>query len=848
MFRLFVKNLLYYLVYMAIVIMGVAFTVWSFANEYATVQIGISTAIVGALIGSIVAIAIYYMKKWAWIGRVLLSAVVVAFIRIKFDSVAGGASYIINYFIDNINDYYNSEMYYIFLSNDMLRKANQPLAVMLMCMLAGYGYMSVFLRGKHGGIAAFVAVLCYLMPATMDNIPPIYNLVGVILFVVCCVLAGANKSAKYRDRKSNAQAMAWMMSITLAVILTLMCIVPREQYIPSSSFNVISGKYVFSLEDFRQYSENIINPQIDLGNGNGISAGSIGRIGSIQYNNEPFLLVRAPEGVGTIYLKAFQAAVYTKTQWYAMDESIYKQYSGMFEKNRQAGFDPYMQVNEALDYLTAAGVEGINADSYNIEVNQYYGDDYSYVPMDTTQIDGKRAGKFTKEDREIHLSSDKPGNSDIYHTYTITQWQDNTDFERLIQEGDSIEGINQKRYSDFVYKNYLDANTSCADRIVEELFPQIMSDDYDVSAPEGKAAFIRDTVDFFDAEYLYTLRPGTTSSDRDFVENFLFETKKGFCTYFASAAVMIFRCAGIPARYVEGYVVPESLYKAASTENEDYYEAVVTDRYAHAWVEVYMDGIGWVVVDPTPGYSRYPGENVQWGSEEETQEETKQDTSETDTEQTDEESSETQDENHEEASDKTSRDDGENSGEVNTATGDKHGTGGLGEDDIDNRDGITEDSSSFKEILQQIANMAVRAGRILLAVIKIAAAPLAVILFLIFRQKYLEQKRVKLYNGDCSLDNRERVCRIMAYYESILKFEHIHLSENDSYAEIIAGQNHDSKALNIAQLVEKALYSDAVLDDDETMQIMTYVYTYSQQTYFYLGLFKKLVFKYIFAY
>ena len=88
----------------------------------------------------------------------------------------------------------------------------------------------------------------------------------------------------------------------------------------------------------------------------------------------------------------------------------------------------------------------------------------------------------------------------------------------------------------------------------------------------------------------------------------------------------------------------------------------------------------------------------------------------------------------------------------------------------------------------------------------------------------------------------------MAYYERILKFEHIHFSENDSYAEIIAGQNHAPEALNISQLVEKALYSDAILDDDETMQIMTYVHTYSQRTYFYLGLIKKLVFKYIYAY
>ena len=47
---------------------------------------------------------------------------------------------------------------------------------------------------------------------------------------------------------------------------------------------------------------------------------------------------------------------------------------------------------------------------------------------------------------------------------------------------------------------------------------------------------------------------------------FLFEKKRGLCAHFASAAVMIFRCAGIPARYVERFVVPGSLY----TQQADY--------------------------------------------------------------------------------------------------------------------------------------------------------------------------------------------------------------------------------------------------------------------------------------
>lgn len=858
MFRSFVRNLLYFLVYTGISVMGVIVSVWSFTGIYATVPISMWTAVAGAVVGSAAAIVIYGMRKWAWLGRCIMLAGLAAFVWLKFDMVAGGASYIINYFIDNVNDYYSSGLYYIFLNNDMLKKADQPLAVMLMCMLAGYGYMSVMLRGKYGSIAAFAAALCYLLPATMNNEPSIYNLAGVLAFVVCCIVSGTNSGTEHCARKSGLQAMTWLAAAVLAAIFILTCVVPKEKYIPSESLDVIRGKYVFSIEDLRQYSQNVVNSQIEAGRGNNISEGSIGKIAGIEYEDEPYFLVRAQKEVGTIYLKAFQAAIYTSTQWYELDDEVYEKYSEMFKKINKAGFYPYNQVNDTIDYLMEAGRLGLNVNRplgldvsrFNIEVLQYYGDAYSYVPMDALQIDGKAVSSYTEEDRTIHLPSDKKGQTDIQHTYIVTQWRSKTELAKLIEAGASIEGVNQRKYADFVYENYMDVNTTCGDRIEEELLPQIMSYDYDIYTPEGKAAFIKDTVDFFDKGYTYTLRPGTTPSDKDFVEYFLFGTQKGFCTYFASSAVMIFRCAGIPARYVEGYVVPESLYSEGETGN--YYEAVVTDRYAHAWVEVYLDGVGWVIVDPTPGYSLYTGDTMT-DNEKETEDETQQEESESDTAGIEEESSGEQNESSEEPADTPGRDesaaDPPGLGETDRNSGDKHGPGSPDGDNTDIGDDKTDIAAAeFKELLKRTVDAALQAGKALLSIMKIAAIPLAVILFFIFRKKYMEQKRLKLYNGDCGLDNRERVCRIMAYYEGILKFKKIQLSENDSYAEIIARQNHSSKDLNISRLVEKALYSDAVFDDEETKQIMTYVYTYRQRTYYYLTIIEKLLFKFIYAY
>ena len=70
------------------------------------------------------------------------------------------------------------------------------------------------------------------------------------------------------------------------------------------------------------------------------------------------------------------------------------------------------------------------------------------------------------------------------------------------------------------------------------------------------------------------------------------EKQEGYCTYFATAFVLLARAEGLPARFVKGYCVPMLGKK----------EYLVTNDRAHAWAEVYFRGIGWVPFEPTPGY------------------------------------------------------------------------------------------------------------------------------------------------------------------------------------------------------------------------------------------------------
>ncbi|NLL71162.1 MAG: transglutaminase domain-containing protein [Epulopiscium sp.] len=103
-------------------------------------------------------------------------------------------------------------------------------------------------------------------------------------------------------------------------------------------------------------------------------------------------------------------------------------------------------------------------------------------------------------------------------------------------------------------------------------------------------------------QHTYTLQPAPTPEGQDVVDFFLFESKEGYCTYYASALVVLARSLGIPARYVEGYVLPSSPSWVALGESR----YVVRNEQAHAWVEVWFDGLGWVGFEPTtPFETRY---------------------------------------------------------------------------------------------------------------------------------------------------------------------------------------------------------------------------------------------------
>lgn len=94
---------------------------------------------------------------------------------------------------------------------------------------------------------------------------------------------------------------------------------------------------------------------------------------------------------------------------------------------------------------------------------------------------------------------------------------------------------------------------------------------------------------FTQQPFYYTLHPPRLSDDS--VDGFLFDTKRGFCGHYASAFALLMRAAGIPARVVTGY--------QGGTYNRFANYWILRQSDAHAWDEVWIEGHGWLRVDPT---------------------------------------------------------------------------------------------------------------------------------------------------------------------------------------------------------------------------------------------------------
>ena len=270
-------------------------------------------------------------------------------------------------------------------------------------------------------------------------------------------------------------------------------------------------------------------------------------------------------------------------------------------------FQPvYLKAFTGKDYLGDRWTQARSAEpedagmwtSVNARAQRYYG----MADGEQHEI-GSLQGRGTMEVEKLD-EEDSYEYQPYYTDVIFTETQENVSSYTYYPNVSKISGVAGE-----VSEAYLEVPLSCRSAV-----ERICREAGFSGTPEEIANQI---VNFFQQNYFYTLRPGLYIGNPDYISHFLLESQRGYCAHFASAATMLFRWMGIPARYVEGYAfsyldVMEEGTLVEGAEYSDYYrgyspmgetaliELELPDSYAHSWVEIYVENEGWLVVDPTP--------------------------------------------------------------------------------------------------------------------------------------------------------------------------------------------------------------------------------------------------------
>ncbi|MCR5742427.1 MAG: transglutaminase-like domain-containing protein [Lachnospiraceae bacterium] len=355
----------------------------------------------------------------------------------------------------------------------------------------------------------------------------------------------------------------------------------------------------------------------------GLNSGSLGQNGTVYSDYETDLIVTfAPYVYDTVYLKSFVGTNYYSTRWT----------TSFTDASLVDSCDEFDNAGDLFNYEADHLEELMETDSsilkgkLRVEIADPIISPYTVICPYHTQADFGGGhfftGYFGSNDDSVMLWTRMPfyEGAEDYKEYTYYVYQD-------IWDSEYVEAPVKTEYDKFVYDNYLsiwgvdsgsamvvmDSNNELDVNNVRQMLKSYCEDR---GFGGSKKEIIAQIQDMFVREFKYSLNPGVTPKSEDFVLYFLKKQKEGYCSYFATSAVLLLRTMGIPARYAEGYVVSMSDVVDADILTDEKYEdylqgeanvgktavvrAEIDDSRAHAWVEVYLNGYGWVPVEFTP--------------------------------------------------------------------------------------------------------------------------------------------------------------------------------------------------------------------------------------------------------
>ena len=297
-----------------------------------------------------------------------------------------------------------------------------------------------------------------------------------------------------------------------------------------------------------------------------------------------------------LYLRGFTGGTYNGSYWSTLDLSAYEgDYAGMLEWLLGKGLNPVKQYSSYNKLTEEAAGKSSSGEQITVENKGAYRR-YVYLPAqaDSWTEQGSKVRKdwnvlssrfFGTSSYEFEVSDNIPSADTVY----LDSWLEQPE----VQE--QTEYLNAESvYHSFVKDNYLEVENELEPLLNEFFFQDENIDKEDFNQV---TTVIRQKLRM---NLDYTEDPTKVPAGEDYIKWFLSDEKSGNAVAFASAAVMAYREAGYPARYVEGYHLTSQEAESMKDGKKDH--ITMTTKNAHAWAEVYISGAGWLPVEVVPGF------------------------------------------------------------------------------------------------------------------------------------------------------------------------------------------------------------------------------------------------------
>lgn len=372
----------------------------------------------------------------------------------------------------------------------------------------------------------------------------------------------------------------------------------------------------------------------------------LGNVATMKYKDKTDLILNIDQPVSeAIYIKEYTGSVYRDNEWVSLPDSAYKSevfdefknfniypqdfpfifsstvvfpYSSYYSPERTMKIQSEVKGNKTFAPYGVDNIGGLSYDrDMNVSSQKKNSNKYSYkfinpaaeyisTNFENAGISAVNLGNINDEEwRNKLIDYCKRYNKLEYDSFTYINSVPSSNPD-IVRNPDFVAfQLIQEQYRDFVYENYLSIPDTSAMQEIRENFVDLLDTDDVESDPAYKLNILYALRGMIADNAEYSLSPGKTPKNRDFINYFLLENNKGYCTHYATSGVILARMAGIPARYATGYVLVSDDFNNDNLNADGTYTIKVKDNRRHAWAEIYVDGCGWLPFEFTEGYTAH---------------------------------------------------------------------------------------------------------------------------------------------------------------------------------------------------------------------------------------------------